>query len=49
MRYDLAKSGNGLTYEIRGIVEVAKLLEKKGVEICYENIGDPVAKGEKNP
>ena len=49
MRYDLAKSGNGLTYEIRGIVEVAKLLEQKGVEICYENIGDPVAKGEKIP
>ncbi|PLX68095.1 MAG: aminotransferase [Denitrovibrio sp.] len=49
MRYDLAKSGNGLTYEIRGIVEVAKLLEQKGIEICYENIGDPVAKGEKIP
>jgi len=46
MRYDLAKSGNGLTYEIRNIVTVAKLLEKHGVEICYENIGDPVAKGE---
>jgi aspartate/methionine/tyrosine aminotransferase len=46
MRYDLAKSGNGLTYEIRNIVTVAQLLEKHGVEICYENIGDPVAKGE---
>jgi len=46
MRYDLAKSGNGLTYEIRNIVSVAKLMEKHGVEICYENIGDPVAKGE---
>lgn len=46
MRYDLAKSGNGLTYEIRNIVTVAKLMEKHGVEICYENIGDPVAKGE---
>ncbi len=46
MRYDLAKSGNGLTYEIRNIVNVAKLLEQHGVEICYENIGDPVAKGE---
>jgi aspartate/methionine/tyrosine aminotransferase len=49
MRYDLAKSGNGLTYEIRNIVTVAKLLEKHGVEICYENIGDPVAKGEVIP
>lgn len=46
MRYDLAKSGNGLTYEIRNIVTVANLMEKHGVEICYENIGDPVAKGE---
>lgn len=46
MRYDLAKSGNGLTYEIRNIVTVARLLEKHGVEICFENIGDPVAKGE---
>jgi len=46
MRYDLAKSGNGLTYEIRNILTVAQLLESHGVEICYENIGDPVAKGE---
>jgi len=46
MRYDLAKSGNGLTYEIRNIVNVANILEQHGVEICYENIGDPVAKGE---
>lgn len=49
MRYDLAKSGNGLTYEIRNIVTVANLLEEHGVEICYENIGDPVAKGEVIP
>ncbi len=41
------KGADELTYEIREIVEVAKKIEKTGVEILWENIGDPVAKGEK--
>ena len=36
-----------LVYEIREIVEVAKKMEKMGLPIVWENIGDPVAKGEK--
>ncbi len=36
-----------LVYEIREIVEVAKKMEKTGLPIIWENIGDPVAKGEK--
>lgn len=38
-----------LTYEIRAIVAVAHELRKLGVEITWENIGDPVQKGEKIP
>jgi len=34
-----------LTYEIREIVEVGEKLKSLGVEILWENIGDPVAKG----
>ncbi|NBO10740.1 MAG: aminotransferase class I/II-fold pyridoxal phosphate-dependent enzyme [Methylophilaceae bacterium] len=33
-------------YEIRQIVSVGKNLEKLGVKIIWENIGDPVQKGE---
>ncbi|MDY6820457.1 MAG: pyridoxal phosphate-dependent aminotransferase [Deferribacterota bacterium] len=47
MRFDIAKSGNGLTYEIRNIVNIAKKLKESGIEIIWENIGDPVEKGEK--
>jgi len=49
MRYDLAKSGNGLTYEIRNIVNVAEKLKEHGMPVYYENIGDPVEKGEQIP
>ncbi len=35
-----------LTYEIREIVQVATRLRSLGVEVTWENIGDPVAKGE---
>ncbi|MFB3926579.1 MAG: pyridoxal phosphate-dependent aminotransferase [Syntrophales bacterium] len=49
MRFDIAKSGNGMTYEIRNIVGVASKLKEYGVEITWENIGDPVQKGEKIP
>ncbi len=50
MRNNIIHSGAGeLTYEIREIVAVAEKFEKLGVEIFWENIGDPVAKGEKIP
>lgn len=38
-----------LVYEIREIVEVANEIEKLGQEIIWENIGDPINKGEKIP
>lgn len=38
-----------LNYEIRGIVEVAGHLKAAGQNITWENIGDPVAKGETVP
>jgi aspartate/methionine/tyrosine aminotransferase len=50
MRRDIVHVGSGqLTYEIRAIVEVANKLSSMGVEIIWENIGDPMAKGEKLP
>ncbi|MEN6466304.1 MAG: pyridoxal phosphate-dependent aminotransferase [Syntrophaceae bacterium] len=49
MRFDIAKAGNGMTYEIRNIVGVASKLKEYGVEIIWENIGDPVHKGENIP
>jgi alanine-synthesizing transaminase len=47
MRFDIAKSGSGLVYEIRNIVNVADRLRKSGVDVVWENIGDPIQKGEK--
>jgi aspartate/methionine/tyrosine aminotransferase len=38
-----------LIYEIRQIVLLAKKIEAAGVEMTWENIGDPVAKGEPVP
>lgn len=50
MRLNVVHPGaHELRYEIRGIVEFAKKLEKTGVKITWENIGDPVAKGEEVP
>lgn len=50
MRTSVVKKGDEfLRYEIREIVEVAKKIEALGVPMTYENIGDPVAKGEKIP
>ncbi len=50
MRTDIVHIGAGeLTYEIRNIVRVAEKLQALGITINYENIGDPVAKGEKIP
>lgn len=38
-----------LIYEIREIVEVANQIQELGQEITWENIGDPINKGEKIP
>jgi aspartate/methionine/tyrosine aminotransferase len=47
MRTDLVSPGVGeMTYEIRNIVNVAEKLQKLGVKINWENIGDPIVKGE---
>ena len=48
MRRNIVHAGAGsLTYAIREIVEVAHRFRDLGMEITYENIGDPVQKGEK--
>ncbi|GAB4345547.1 MAG: pyridoxal phosphate-dependent aminotransferase [Desulfobulbaceae bacterium] len=50
MRTNIVHIGAGeLTYEIRNIVNVGEKLQKLGVRVNWENIGDPVAKGEKIP
>jgi len=49
MRFDIAKSGTGIAYEIRNIVNIAEKLKEYGIEVTWENIGDPVMKGEKIP
>jgi len=50
MRNNIVSSGaEELKYEIREIVAVAKEFGKLGVEIIWENIGDPVQKGEPIP
>jgi aspartate/methionine/tyrosine aminotransferase len=50
MRNNIVHSGaDELTYEIREIVEIGNRIEKTGVPIIWENIGDPVAKGEQTP
>lgn len=50
MRNNIVYEGaDQLTYEIREIVNVAQKIEKTGIEIAWENIGDPIAKGEQVP
>jgi aspartate/methionine/tyrosine aminotransferase len=50
MRRNIEHVGWGqLTYEIRGIVAIAHELQRMGVTITWENIGDPIQKGEKLP
>ncbi|XOF35326.1 MAG: pyridoxal phosphate-dependent aminotransferase [Candidatus Electrothrix sp. YB6] len=50
MRTDILHIGAGeLTYEIRNIVNVGNQLQALGLHVNWENIGDPVAKGEKIP
>ena len=45
----VAQGADELSYEIREIVDFGKQVEALGQEIIWENIGDPVAKGEKIP
>jgi len=49
MRFEISRGGSGLTYEIRNIVMIAKKMQEYGMKIIWENIGDPVQKGEKIP
>jgi aspartate/methionine/tyrosine aminotransferase len=50
MRRNIVHIGAGsLSYEIREIVLVARQIRELGVEITWENIGDPVQKGECPP
>ena len=50
MRNNIVHIGAGeLTYEIRAIVTIAEELNRLGIKTNMENIGDPVAKGEKIP
>jgi alanine-synthesizing transaminase len=50
MRTEIVHIGAGeLNYEIRNIMRVVDKLKDLGAEINLENIGDPVAKGEKVP
>ena len=50
MRNNIVSIGaDELKYEIREIVAVAKGFGNLGREIIWENIGDPVQKGEKIP
>lgn len=50
MRTDIVHIGaSELTYEIRNIVSVGEKLQELGIKTYWENIGDPVAKGEEIP
>ncbi len=50
MRREIVHAGSGqLRYMIREIVEFARHVQELGREIVWENIGDPVRKGEAPP
>ena len=50
MRTNIVYQGaDELSYVIREIVEFGTELQKLGQTMIWENIGDPVAKGEKIP
>jgi alanine-synthesizing transaminase len=50
MRNNIVHSGaDQLTYEIRGIVDIARKIEKAGIPVTWENIGDPIAKSQPVP
>jgi len=47
MRRNIVHPGaDSLTYEIRSIVAIGRRIVNMGVEMTWENIGDPIAKGE---
>jgi alanine-synthesizing transaminase len=45
----LSEGAKELSYEIREIVKKAELLKKLGLQITWENIGDPIQKSHKLP
>jgi alanine-synthesizing transaminase len=45
----LSEGAKELSYEIREIVKKAEMLKKLGLEISWENIGDPIQKHHKLP
>ncbi|SMO77176.1 pyridoxal phosphate-dependent aminotransferase [Gracilimonas mengyeensis] len=45
----LSEGAKELSYEIREIVKKANILQKEGVDITWENIGDPIQKHAKVP
>lgn len=48
MRANLVSPSSAhLTYAIRDIVKFGEMVRQHGVEITWENIGDPIAKGER--
>ena len=50
MRNNIVHIGaHELRYEIREIVTVGNRLHDMGLVVCWENIGDPIHKGEKIP
>jgi len=50
MRRNIVHAGAGnLSYEIREIVAVAREMRSLGLKITWENIGDPIEKGEQPP
>ena len=50
MRNNIVHAGaHELRYEIREIVTVGNRLHDMGLVVCWENIGDPIHKGEKIP
>ncbi|MEK7594519.1 MAG: pyridoxal phosphate-dependent aminotransferase [Patescibacteria group bacterium] len=50
MRVNIVHPDSGeLHYEIRSIIDFAEHLKQTGIDITWENIGDPVAKGEQLP
>ena len=50
MRTEIVHIGAGeLNYEIRNIIKVVEKVKALGMDVNLENIGDPVAKGERIP
>jgi hypothetical protein len=45
----LSEGAKELSYEIREIVKKAEQLKKLGLDISWENIGDPIQKNHKLP